>query len=55
MAFSTRAREVLRKIQARRLLEHLAEIKCAGVHRSGDVGQGDFLGLILLDEFFWLW
>jgi len=44
------AGDVIGKIDAGDLLEHFAEVIAAHVHGLGDLAEGKFFGLVLLDE-----
>jgi len=48
---NAQTRQVIGEVDAGYLAEHFAEIKAAGVYGFGDLGQGDVLGLVFLNEF----
>src|SRR5438477_7949862 len=45
-------RKVFRKVYPGEFFEHLAEIKCAAVHRFGDLTKRQLLPVMLIDVFF---
>ena len=50
-AFDANPRDVFGKVEARALLEHLAEIKCAGVDSFGDLAERQIVSVILFNIF----